>query len=100
LTIAAKLADGLQYRHLPICNTSGRPYYRISIRKGEEVHDWIYNQKEGAELDLLAPAGQFHLQGNFNDVCLIGSGMANLQLFQIANSAKERNVSYIQICPN
>lgn len=48
----------------------------------------------------MAPSGKFHLQGHFNDVCLIGRGIANNSLFGIANAAQNRNVYYIQVADN
>jgi len=65
------------------------------------ILELIYKPKKvGDTVDLLAPSGGFTLKGHFNDIVLIGTEHSNLQLIQIANAAKGRNVYYIEIVNN
>jgi len=101
LTLAAELPNlGLQYRHMVICNSPGRDYYRLTVQTPGNLGEYLANAKVGQKLNFLAPSGKFHLQGHFNDICLIGTGLANISLFGIANAAKNRNVYYIQVAEN
>ncbi|HYC05230.1 MAG TPA: NO-inducible flavohemoprotein [Azospirillaceae bacterium] len=65
--------------------------YRISVKRHGLVSGWLHAQAPGAEVELLAPAGEFHLRPDQQrPVVLLSSGVGLTPLYAMLESIAEQ----------
>ena len=89
-------------RHYSLSDSSGKEYYRISVKREDQgvVSNYLHNEiQEGDSIPLSAPAGLFVLEEKETPVVLLSGGVGLTPMVSmlktIAEKQPEREVTFI-----
>lgn len=90
LTLRLALPDGIQHRHYSLSGAFSPEAYRITVKR-EPLglgSSYLHGLPVGAELEISAPAGEFHLEPEAGDepLVMISAGIGVTPLLAMAES--------------
>ncbi|KAF7781682.1 nitric oxide dioxygenase [Pseudoalteromonas rubra] len=93
-----------QIRQYSLSHTSNSQFYRISVKRDNLVSGYLHRLREGDELDVMPPAGDFVLRQTRSPKVLISAGVGITpmmsMLHTLAEQAFNQPLCFLHACRN